>query len=208
MINSRAAIRATKRGLLAVFLVFAISSASQAGPLGVDIEPLPSIAVGGINTAYNVLTGAFSANGFAQTLDIGLGATVINAPFRILATIDSSGKATNGSLTIGSVTSPLLSSLTLTGFAFQGSTLEFLFASPTGSYVPGVYSATKPVDVMLTVGSTFLGTFANSWSSSFNTAQVKEDPPPVPNPEPSVLLLMVTAGGGLYVRLRKRGTSV
>jgi len=210
MINSRAAIRATKRGLLAVFLVFAISSASQAGPLGVDIEPLPSIAVGGINTAYNVLTGAFSANGFAQTLtlDNGLAPTVINAPFRILATIDSTGKATNGSLTIGSVTSPLLSSLNLVGFAFQGTTLEFLFASPTGSYVPGFYSATKPVDVMLTVGSTFLGSFASSWSSSFNTALVREDPPPVPNPEPSALLLMLTAAGGLGMKLRRRFTSV
>jgi hypothetical protein len=205
MINSGAGIRAMKRGLLAVFLVFAISSASQAGPLGVDIEPFPVIAVGGINISYNVLTGAFAANGFAQTLDLGTGTSVINAPFRILATIDSSGKATNGNLTVGSVTTPLLSGvMTSGGFGYQAGTLEFLFGSLGGSYVPGIYSATKPLDVMLTV-SAFTGSFATSWSSSFNTAQIKEDPPPQPNPEPSVLLLMLTAGGGLY-SLRKRNS--
>jgi len=206
MINSGAGIRAMKRGLLAVFLVFAISSASQAGPLGVDIEPFPVIAVGGINISYNVLTGAFAANGFAQTLDLGTGTTTINAPFRILATIDSSGKATNGNLTVGSVTTPLLSGIMSTGgFGYQAGTLEFLFGSLGGSYVPGIYSATKPLDVMLTV-SAFTGSFATSWSSSFNTAQIKEDPPPSPNPEPSVLLLMLTAGGGLYARFLKRNS--
>jgi len=206
MINSGAGIRAMKRGLLAVFLVFAISSASQAGPLGVDIEPFPVIAVGGINISYNVLTGAFAANGFAQTLDLGTGATTINAPFRILATIDSSGNATNANLTVGSVTTPLLSGIMSTGgFGYQAGTLEFLFGSLGGSYVPGIYSATKPLDVMLTV-SAFTGSFATSWSSSFNTAQIKEDPPPAPNPEPSVLLLMLTAGGGLYARFLKRNS--
>ena len=206
MINSGAGIRAMKRGLLAVFLVFAICSASQAGPLGVDIEPFPVIAVGGINISYNVLTGAFAANGFAQTLDLGTGTTTINAPFRILATIDSSGKATNGNLTVGSVTTPLLSGImTSGGFGYQAGTLEFLFGSLGGSYVPGIYSATKPLDVMLTV-SAFTGSFATSWSSSFNTAQIKEDPPPSPNPEPSVLLLMLTAGGGLYARFLKRNS--
>ena len=207
MINSRAGIRAMKRGLLAVFLVFSISAVSQAGPLGVDIEPFPVIQVGGINVSYNALTGAFAANGFAQTLDLGGGSgpAVINAPFRILATIDTTGKATNGNLTVGSVTTPLLSG-NLTGFAFQGSTLEFLFSSAGGTYVPGTFSATKPIDVMLTVGSSFTGSFATNWSNSFNTAQIKEDPPPaMPNPEPSVLLLMLTGAGGLCLRLRKRG---
>jgi hypothetical protein len=207
MINTRAGIRAMKRGLLAVFLVFSISAVSQAGPLGVDIEPFPVIQVGGINVSYNALTGAFAANGFAQTLDLGggLGPQTINAPFRILATIDTTGKATNGNLTVGTVTSPLLSG-SLSGFAFQGGTLEFLFGSAGGSYVPGNFSATKPIDVMLTVGSAFTGSFATTWSSSFNTAQIKEDPP-MPNPEPSVLLLMVVGAGGLCWQLRKRGVT-
>jgi hypothetical protein len=208
MINSRAGIRAMKRGLLAVFLVFTISAVSQAGPLGVNIEPFPVINVAGINVSYNALTGAFAANGFAQTLDLGGGTAVqtINAPFRILATIDSSGNATNGNLTVGSVTSPYLSgSLSISGFAFQGTTLEFLFGSAGGSYVPGTFSATKPIDVMLTVGSTFTGSFATSWSSSFNTAQIKEDPPV---PEPSALLLMVVGAGGLYGKLKLRRRKV
>jgi len=208
MINSRAGIRAMKRGLLAVFLVFSISAVSQAGPLGVDIEPFPVIQVGGINVSYNALTGAFAANGFAQTLDLGGGAQTFSAPFRILATIDSTGKATNGNLTVGSVTSPMLSG-NLVGFAFQGTTLEFLFGSAGGSMVPGTFSATKPIDVMLTVGSSFTGSFATNWSNSFNTAQIREDPPPpLPNPEPSVLLLMLVGAGGLALQLRRRSVRV
>ena len=51
MINRRVGIRAMKRGLLAVFLVFTVSSASQAGPLGVNVDPFPSIIAGFI-TSY------------------------------------------------------------------------------------------------------------------------------------------------------------
>jgi hypothetical protein len=199
-----------KRGLLAVFLVFAISSVSQAGPLGVNIEPYPVILAGFINTSYTASTGAFAANGFALTLDTGGGQTTINAPFRLLATINNLGVATNGNLTVGSVDSPMLSSLSLVGFAFnpvQGGTLEFLFGTPTGSYVPGIYSATKPLDVMMTVGNTFLGNFATSWTSSSNTAQLKEDPPSG-TPEPSTLLLMLAGAGGLYAQFRRRTAEI
>ena len=213
MISSRGRIRAMKRGLLAVFLLFSISAVSQAGPLGVDVEAFPAIQVGGINVSYNALTGAFAANGFAQTMDLGqgLGPQTFSAPFRILATIDTSGKATNGKLTVGSVTTPFLSGSlgpSFGGFAFQGSTLEFLFGGIGGSLVPGVYSPSKPVDVQLTVvGGTYTGSFATSWTSSFNTAQIKEDPP-IPNPEPSVLLLMLVGAGGLCWQLRKRGVPI
>jgi hypothetical protein len=97
--------------------------------------------------------------------------------------------------------------MTVGGFAFQGNTFEFLFGSLAGSSIPGVFSGTKPVDVMLTVGSSFTGSFATTWSNSFNTAQIKEDEPPVPNPEPSVLLLMVVGAAGLYGRFRSRKVS-
>jgi len=212
MINRRAWIRAVKRGLLAVFLLLAISKASQAGPIGVVIEPYPDILGGFITSTYNATTGSFAANGWALTLDTGTGQQSITTPFKLLATIDNSGVATNGNLTIGSVTTPLLSSLGLTGFAFnavQGGALEFLFGAVSGSYVPSLYAPDKPLDVLLTVGNTFLGSFASSWSSSSNTAQVREDDPLTGTPEPSALLLMLAGGGALfYAQIRKRSLSV
>ena len=210
MINSRAGIRTMKRGLLAVFLVLSISTASQAGPLDVNIDPYPNILAGFITTTYIATTGAFTANGWALTLDTGKGQTSITTPFLLTATIENTGVASSANLTIGSGSSALLSSSNLLGFAFnpvQGGTLEFLFGNPGGSYVPSLYADGKPIDVMLTVGNSFLGNFASNWSSASNTAQVREDPPS-PNPEPSALLLMATAVGGLYGRLRKRGASV
>jgi hypothetical protein len=211
MINRRTGIRAMKRGLLAVFLVFALSSVSQAGPLGVNIDPFPNILASFITTTYIATTGAFTANGWAMTLDTGTTQTSITQPFVLTANINNAGVATSGNLTIGGGATPLLSSATLLGFAFnpvQGGALEFLFGTPGGSYVPSLYVLNKPVDVMLTVGNSFLGNFATSWSSSSNTAMVREDPPPTGTPEPSVLLLMLAGAGGLYGQFRKRNGSV
>jgi hypothetical protein len=208
MINKRAGIRAMRRGLLAVFLVLTISSASQAGPLDIVIEPYPVITAGFITSTYNATTGAFFASGWALTLDTGLAPqTTITTPFRLAATIDSAtGRATNGNVVIGNTTSPLLSGLTLLGFAFtavQGGTLEFLFGDTGGSYVPGIFP-NKPIDVMLVTGSTFLGNFNTSWNSSSNTATIRDPDPPTSTPEPSTLLLMVAGAGALFRQIRKR----
>jgi hypothetical protein len=214
MINRRAGIRAMKRGLLAVFLVFTISSITQAGPLGVTIEPYPNILAGYITSTYDAASGAFSANGWALTLDTGTTQTPITTSFILTATIENSGVARNANLIIGAVGAPYLSSSTLLNFGFsstpgQGGVLEFLFSTPGGSYVPSLYSPTKPLDVQLTVGNTFLGNFNSSWFSSMNTAQLREDPPPpIPNPEPSALLLMVTGAGVLIRQVRKRSDSI
>lgn len=212
MINKCAAIRAMRRGLLAVFLVLVISSVSQAGPIGVEIEPYPTIMAGFIVSSYNATTGSFVANGWALTLDTGTGQKSITTPFILTATIENTGVAKNGTLTIGTTsTSPLLGSANLVGFGFnpvQGGVLEFLFSTVglTGSYVPGTFSGTKPVDVMLSVGNTFMGNFNNTWTSSSNTAQIREDGPADGAPEPSTLLLVLAAAGGLS--LRKRSASV
>ena len=207
MINSRAGIRAMKRALLAVFLVFTASSASQAGPLAVPVEPIPSLIAGFITSTYNATTGAFSANGFALTLDKGTGKKTISGAFQLLATIENSGVATNASVRVGTVTSPLLSSYDLLGFGFNalpGGSLEFLFGSVGGSYVStGVYSDAQPVDVLFTGMGGFPGGFTTSWTSTSNTAELREDPPPAV-PEPSTLLLMLAGAGGLCRQARQR----
>jgi hypothetical protein len=200
MITRRVKIRALRTSLFATLLVLALCAASQAGPLGVNIDPFPDISSQGIATSYNATTGLFSAVGWAMTLDTGTGAQNITTNFRLQATIDKTGAASGGTLTIGSTLSPLVYSATLLGFAFnavQGGALEFLFGTPSGSYVPNIYSSLKPLDVMLSAGNSFLGSFGSTWSGTGGTAELRPDPPPNPNPEPSALLLMLVAAAGL-----------
>src|SRR5687767_9244007 len=189
--------RALQRGILALVFLLTLSSASQAGPLGVEIKPFPVIVAGFISSAYDAETGIFLAEGVMRTLDRGDGLGRIsypNNPFRISANIDSSGKASEGYFTIDG--GDLLGSATLLGFAFNpipGGVMEFLFAPATGSLVlDGTYDESLPIDIMISgVGLAFNGSFASSWqSTAFATAQIREDPPIVA-PEPSTLTLLL-----------------
>src|SRR5688572_30584302 len=109
MINRRRGIKAVKRGLLAVFLLFTASATTQAGPLGLPVDSFPSIMAGMITSSYNATTGAFVADGFAMTLDRGTGKLGITTGFKLLATIERSGTVTSASINIGnSLITPLL----------------------------------------------------------------------------------------------------
>jgi len=201
MIKRRGEVRALRTLILAAFVILGVSAASQAGPLGVTVDPYPDIQSGFITTTYNATTGAFSANGWALTLDTGTGGQNITTNFRLNATIDKSGVASAGSLTIGSAAAPLVYTANLIAFAFnavQGGAMEFLFGPATGSYVPSIYSDSKPLDLQLAAGVGFMGTFATGFTSSSGTAELRGDPPPpTATPEPSALLLMLVAGVGL-----------
>jgi hypothetical protein len=200
MIMRRGKVRALRVLFLAAFLVLGASAASQAGPLGVNIDPYPDIMSGFITTTYNATSGAFSASGWALTLDTGTGQQNITTNFRLTATIDKTGQASAAALTIGSAASPYLYTATLMGFAFnaiQGGVMEFLFGPATGSYVPSIYSDSKPLDLQLSAGTGFMGTFATGFTSSSGTAELRGDPPPQGTPEPSALLVMMIAAAGL-----------
>ncbi len=200
MIKRRGKVGALRMLFLAAFLVLGISSVSQAGPLGVSIDPYPDIMSGFITTTYNATSGAFSANGWALTLDTGTGQQNITTNFRLTATIDKTGAASAGSLTIGSAAAPLLYTASLLGFAYnavQGGAMEFLFGPATGSYVPSIFADTKPLDLQLSAGTGFMGTFATGFTSSSGTSELRGDPPPQGTPEPSALLLMMVAAAGL-----------
>jgi len=198
MIKRRGKVGALRMLFLAAFLVLGLSSVSQAGPLGVlDIGPGPEVDSGFITTTYNATTGAFSANGWALTLD-----TQNLAPattFKLNATINKLGVASAAWLTIGSAAAPMLYSATLMDFKYDavvGGAMEFLFGPATGSYA-GIYSDTKSLDVILTPGTGFKGTFATGFTSSSGTAALRGESPTQATPEPSALLLMMVAGAGL-----------
>jgi hypothetical protein len=193
---------------LAAFLVLGLSSVSQAGPLGVNIDPYPDIMSGFITTTYNATSGSFSASGWALTLDTGTGQQNITTNFRLTATIDKTGAASAGTLTIGSAAAPLLYTASLLGFAYnavQGGAMEFLFGPATGSYVPSIYSDSKPLDLQLSAGTGF--------TSSSGTSELRGDPPLQGTPEPSALLLMMVAAAGLlgattHAQRSRRGLAV
>jgi hypothetical protein len=215
MIKRRGEVRALRTLILAAFVILGVSAASQAGPLGVTVDPYPDIQSGFITTTYNATSGAFSANGWALTLDTGTGGQNITTNFRLNATIDKNGVASSGSLTIGSAAAPLVYTANLIAFAFnavQGGAMEFLFGPATGSYVPSIYSDSKPLDLQMSPGTGFMGTFATGFTSSSGTAELRGDPPTA-TPEPSALLLMLIAGAGLlgattHAHRSRRGLAV
>jgi hypothetical protein len=218
MINRRVRVKALKRGLLAALLVLAVTSVSHAGPLGVNFDAYPDITAQFITSTYSATTGAFAANGWAMTVTKD-GTTKSLSPsehFQLTATIGTNGVATAGQLIVGSLTDPSLSLLrtyNLLSFAFdatKGGALEFLFGPAVGTYVPGTFSSTAPIDVLLMPGSGFTGNFA-TWTSAATsgTAEVREAGD-IGSPEPSALLLMLGGGGlaALFLASRRRSTAV
>ena len=193
-----------QHAICAALLVFTLSSTTEAGPLEVKIDTYPVILAGFIASSYNAATQDFLATGWALSLNQGSGAVPYsNTKFQLTAKINNSGVATSGTLSVG--TGTLLSSTSLTNFGFYavpGGTLEFLFGTPSGSLVPGVFTGAvdKPIDVMLTgVGNAFTGSWATSWTSTANaSAAIRQDPVP----EPSVLLLTLVGAGALGARRR------
>ncbi len=205
MITRRVKGKAFRSGLLAGIFVLMLSSASQAGPLGINLLAYPDLSVAFINSSYNALTQQFTATGLTRTLDTGTKQTVSQV-FSLTASISNTGIMNGGTLLIGSAASPALQSLSLVGFNFDpvaAGQLEFLFANVSGSYVGSVYDSGSPVDVTLSLGNTnFLGSFAGVFSGTSGTADVKS-----PNPEPSELALMFVGGLALIGTFRRRSLS-
>jgi hypothetical protein len=194
------------RNLIAVALVaFTTSSAAEANPLDVYLEPYPVLLAGMLNASYIASTGSLVINGKTKTLDTGSGQTAYsNNPFQVTATIIG-GTALSAQLTIGTG-GTLLSSSSLLQFGFDpvaGGAIEFLFALPTGSLVSDGTFPNKPVDVLFR-GLTFPGTWTSSWSSTnfAAMAEIKSDPP-APVPEPSTALLLIS-GLGMAIGTRRR----
>jgi hypothetical protein len=222
MITKRGKVKAIKSGLLAALFVLA-ATASHAGPLGVTtVVPYPDIATGFLTTTYKATTGALTINGWALSLDTGSGTKAnITTNFSIQATVDNTGHLVTGTgivnqLTIGSAAAPLLKSISLLDFGYsydaaKGGALEFLFAAPTGSYTtngpPSTYSSTLPLDVLLNIGTGFLGNFAADWSNSGGTGDVRSAAAQTTTPEPSALLLTLVGGAGLMWFRRRQVTA-
>ena len=184
--------------------------AAQAVPLNVTLAPAPDVFSSFIGDNYHHLTGAFTATGYAMTLDddgVGPLHNISGGTFSLNATINSSGVATGGTLSIGgsvpdlSIGGPLLTG-TLSAFGFAGvanSPLEFVFLVSGGS-LASLYGGNGASAGVILTGTGFNGTFGADFSTAFGA--ISDTAPVAAAPEPATLLLVL--GGGAVYAVRKR----
>lgn len=200
----RVRIRTLKVAFLAVVMSLGARTTASAGPLPLALDPYPALNAQTITSLFNASTGLFTANGTAVSWNFGGGPTLISPalPFKLTANF-SGGQATSATLIIGSESSPYLAASGLIDFAYsatKGGTIEFLFDTVSGS--SGQFTSGAPLDVQITVGSTFAPQFTTSWMNVQNTAIIRQaDSEPVP--EPSALLAVIAGAGGLLLRRRR-----
>ncbi len=200
---------------LLVISVILFLSLSPAQADSVNLNSFPDIFVGTIDVAYTVGgTDNFAANGFALTLFDG--STVHNIKplfslFSLIATIDTSGTMSDGTLNIGGTVSALgftsgtLLTGVLTDFSFStggNGPLEFLF-NVTGGDAAGLFGD-NPGGIIISI---LTNDFPGSFSEAFTTYSTGSGG--VANvgtvPEPSTLFLLLSGLGSLYVSRKHRG---
>jgi hypothetical protein len=208
MVKRRVRIQTLRVALLAVIMSLAARATSYAGPLPLTLDQYPVMNAQTITSLFNASTGLFTANGTAVGWNDGSGNNPIAYAFKLTANF-SGGVPTSASLIIGSESSPYLTASGLSDFAFsavKGGTIEFLFNTVGGS--SGVFASGAPLDVQITVSSTFTPQFTTSWMNSQETAILRQQDVPTDTvPEPSSLLAIVVGGGGLLLRRWRAATA-
>lgn len=200
-------------GSVCLLLILTVGSA-QATPLNLILFDFPDISSAFIDVTYGAGSDTFAASGFAQELDddgIGSPEAIAGGTFDINASINSSGVASGGTLTIGGTiaslsfnTGTLLTGI-LTAFGFPnagGDPFEFLF-EVTGGDAAGLYGS-LPAGVILSgtkFGGSFNVDFDNLSGGLQGTGLAFSNTAPVP--EPGTLLLLLS-GIGVLFGLRKR----
>lgn len=201
------------RGSVIVLTSMGIVAGSVvAAPLNIVPANSPDVFSSFIDVSYSAGSDTLNADGFAFTFDddgVGAALPITGGLFSLSATVDGSGAASGGSLTItggipglGIAGGLLLSgSLTAFGFPTDGSeTLEFLF-NVTGGALAGLYGSETAV---ILTSSGFGGSWASSWDNTDGIpgtgSAVSDTAPQIPAGPTGVIL----AGAGLLVIRRRR----
>jgi MYXO-CTERM domain-containing protein len=208
-------IRTTLLG--AVISVLILAAPVRADLIGVQLLPFPDIASAFIDVSYNAATDQFVATGFATLFDDdGSMPPQDITPagiFTITATVDGSGNATNGTLTIsGTIPGLGIGGTLLTGALTQfgfldggGPVFDFLFSVTGGELADDYFQGVgTTVGVILSGVSGFNGNWGVSWNNLVNgvpgTGSAVSDTALIPAPATLALLALA----GLAARRRRR----
>jgi len=185
-----------------------------------DIEKTsPDVFSCVILVTYDALADSLTATGTAATLDLDDLAppdyNITDGVFSLSATIDASGNASSGTLSIsGTIAEIGVAGTLLTGNLLQfgfpetpgAETLDFVFEVTGGSLTPGY--CPSPVGVWLHdtgFGGTFASSFDNDISGGWGVGEGTSDTfVVVPEPSSAVLLLGITSGLLALVRCPMR----
>jgi hypothetical protein len=180
------------------------------------MEDAPDIASAFIDLTYDATADALVAQGFALSYDSGIGPaqTILNGSFLITATIDATGAASGGALTIGGDVSgfgPALLTATLIDFGYVdggGSLLEFLFEVTGGDLAPSFSLAGGGlIGVIMGTGTAYSG----DWSADYDnlidgqsgTGSAVSDTAPIPAPGTVALAAVAVVLGASRPRRRR-----
>lgn len=206
----------TLKTSLAVVL-FGIACNAQAASLGFTLLDVPDIASFNIDVAYDAGTDTLTATGFALTIDYSEtdpAENITDGSFSVVATIDSTGAISGGTVTItGTVpvlgfNSGTLLTGDLTDFGFPdagGDPLEFLF-DVTGGDAAALYGDKGGIKLIAfaPAGGGFTGDWTTDWDNlgPFGFGTGEADTAAVPVPAPLLLLLSALIGVGVSSRRR------
>ena len=176
---------------LSTALILGAGSQAQAAPLNLTLLDTPDIFSSFIDVNYVAATDAFTASGFAMTLDDDGSVPpedIAGGSFDLSASINDTGLLASGTLAIGGTVAALgfnsgtLLTGNLTAFGFPGGggdPLEFLF-SVTGGDAAGLYGGVGSTGgVLLTGGTGFTGDFTADFRGA-GTAVADVAPIPLP----------------------------
>ena len=195
--------------MVAVCLLLIAGVAPVQADLNLSLLDTPDIFSSFVSVDYLAGSGAFTASGFALSLDDDGGPvnSITGGLFDISASINSSGVlAPGGTLAIdGTIPSLgfnsgtlLTGDLTVFGFPSAGSALEFLF-TPTGGDAFAMYgSGLTPGGIILGFSGFSGGAWGGSFSSSFSSLS---NVAPIPAPGAAILTMI---GFAFVGRIKRR----
>src|SRR5204863_4568523 len=128
--------------------ILALTAPAFGSPLNLHLNPTGDVTSGYTDVVYHASTSQFTASGFALTLHNGSNPapSITNGGFHLTATVDHSGHATAGTVSLaGSVTGygPTLVTGTLSNFGSTfagGGMFEFLFTVTGGDLASPFYN--------------------------------------------------------------------
>ncbi len=140
------------------------------------------------------------------------GKLIMNDPsnsFQIWGSVVAKGQTYTGLLLQGTPTAMGSQNLASLDSSLKGKALYDMDLKVTGGALKDFFGKDAYLYVSAETGSTFSGDFTKNFSATKVTTNTRgyNSPKPFPAPEPSTLLVLVTAGTGLLYKSRRRITN-